>query len=106
MLILIALGSQAKFEAQKLRRVMQCIVQQEGAAFPIVRFVNGREELILPGMSASFFFFFFFFCFLSYCFVLFVFRDVCSCLQSSSRARLWVSVAAFGTSCRSSWPGL
>lgn len=46
-------GGPAKFEAQKLRRIMECIVKQPNAAFPIVRFVNGREELILPEFFSS-----------------------------------------------------
>jgi ATP-dependent DNA helicase PIF1 len=46
-------GNQPRFEAQSVRRKMEFIAMQKNGVYPYVRFVNGKEKLILPEYFSS-----------------------------------------------------
>lgn len=41
----------ARYESLRIRSKLEYVLEQQNPMFPIVRFVNGREEVITPGME-------------------------------------------------------
>jgi ATP-dependent DNA helicase PIF1 len=46
-------GPQPRYEAQAIRRKIEFIAMQKNGVYPYVRFVNGKEKLILPEYFSS-----------------------------------------------------
>lgn len=41
----------ARYESLRIRSKLEYVLEQPSPSFPVVRFVNGREEIITPGVQ-------------------------------------------------------